>query len=151
MNGLRITRTIRPANQEKVLYTAGLYVNDSLKVPVGQVYDIGLEIITDHPVDHVLITDPLPAGFEAVDNSFQTSTPYFKARGDRWTAGYQTTYKDRILAYGDKLNPGVYTLHYLVRSVTPGTFNYPGAEAHLQYAPEEFGRSASTTLVVEEK
>ncbi len=151
LNGLRVTRTIRPANAENALYTTGLYASDSLKVTVGQVYDIGLEIIADHAVDHVVITDPLPAGFEAVDDSFQTSTPYFKAKGDSWQVGYQTLYKDRVVAFGDKLNPGVYTLHYLVRSVTPGTFVYPGAEAHLQYAPEEFGRSASTTLIVEEK
>ena len=151
LNGLRITRSLRPANQEQTLHTTGLYAVDSLKVPVGQVYDVGLEIITDHPVDQVVITDPLPAGFEAVDDSFQTSTPYFKAKGDSWQVNYQTIYKDRIVAFGDRLNPGVYTLHYLVRSVTPGTFVYPGAEAHLQYTPEEFGRSASTTLIVEDK
>ena len=151
LNGLRITRSLRPANQEQTLHTTGLYAVDSLKVPVGQVYDVGLEIITDHPVDQVVITDPLPAGFEAVDDSFQTSTPYFKAKGDSWRVNYQTIYKDRIVAFGDRLNPGVYTLHYLVRSVTPGTFIYPGAEAHLQYTPEEFGRSASTTLIVADK
>jgi alpha-2-macroglobulin len=150
LNGLRITRSLRPANQEQPITTIGLYAIDSLKVPVGQVYDVGLEIITDHPVDRVVITDPLPAGFEAVDNSFQTSTPYFKAKGDNWQVNYQTIYKDRIVAFGDRLNPGVYTLHYLVRSVTPGTFIYPGAEAHLQYAPEEFGRSAATSLIVED-
>jgi hypothetical protein len=149
LNGLRVTRTIRPANQEKALYTTGLYAVDDLKLPVGQVFDIGVEVITDRPVDHVVITDPLPAGLEAVDDSFQTSTPYFKARGDSWQVSYQTLHHDRIVAFGNKLNPGVYTLHYLVRSVTPGTFVYPGAEAHLQYAPEEFGRSASTTLVLE--
>ena len=151
LNGLRVTRTLRPANGDKVLYKTGLFVTDPLKVPPGQVYDVGLEIITDHPVDHVVITDPLPAGFEAVDNSFQTSTPYFQAKGDSWQLAYQTIYKDRVVAYGDRLEPGVYTLHYLVRSVTPGTFLYPGAEAHLQYAPEEFGRSASSTLEVSEK
>ncbi|QZZ20770.1 alpha-2-macroglobulin family protein [Leptothermofonsia sichuanensis E412] len=151
VNGLRVTRTIRPANQDKVLFRTGLYAPDPLKVPAGQVYDVGLEIITDHPVNHVLITDPLPAGFEAVDNSFQTSTPYFEAKGDSWQLAYQTIYKDRVVAYGDKLDPGVYTLHYLVRSVTPGTFVYPGSEAHLQYAPEEFGRSASSILEVTEK
>jgi uncharacterized protein YfaS (alpha-2-macroglobulin family) len=151
LNGLRVTRTIRPANEEKVLYKTGLFAPDPLSLPVGQVYDVGLEIITDHPVDHVVITDPLPAGLEAVDNNFQTTTPYFKAQGDSWQLRYQTIYKDRIVAYGDKLNPGVYTLHYLVRSITPGTFVYPGAEAHLQYAPEEFGRSASTVLTVAEK
>jgi uncharacterized protein YfaS (alpha-2-macroglobulin family) len=151
LNGLRVTRTIRPASADKELYRTGLFAVDSLKLPAGQVFDIGLEVITDHPVDHVVITDPLPAGLEAVDDSFQTSTPYFKAKGDSWQVGYQTLYKDRVVAFGDKLNPGVYTLHYLVRSVTPGTFVYPGAEAHLQYAPEEFGRSASTTLVIEEQ
>ncbi len=58
---------------------------------------------------------------------------------------------DRIIAYSDHLDPGVYSLHYLVRSVTPGTFIYPGAKVYLQYAPEEFGRSADSTLVLEEK
>jgi uncharacterized protein YfaS (alpha-2-macroglobulin family) len=151
LNGLRITRTIRPANQEKALYRTGLVAPDPLKLPAGQVYDVGLEVITDHPVDHVIVTDPLPAGFEAVDNSFQTSTPYFQAQGDSWQLAYQAIYKDRVVAYSDRLDPGVYTLHYLVRSVTPGTFVYPGAEAHLQYAPEEFGRSAAATLEVTEK
>lgn len=151
LNGLRVTRTLRPANQDKVLFRTGLFAPDPLTVPVGQVYDIGLEVITDHPVDHVVITDPLPAGFEAIDNSFQTTTPYFQAQGDSWQLGYQTIHRDRVVAFGDRLNPGVYTLHYLVRSVTPGTFLYPGAEARLQYAPEEFGRSAAATLVVSGK
>ena len=106
LNGLRVTRTIRPANEDKVLYKTGLYAPDPLTVPVGQVYDIGLEIITDHPVDHVVVTDPLPAGFEAVDNSFQTTTPYFQAQGDSWQLGYQTIYHDRVVAFGDKLDPG---------------------------------------------
>lgn len=150
LNGLRVSRTIRPANQDKILYQTGLYAPEPLEVAVGQVFDIGLEIITDRRVDHVLITDPLPAGFEAVDNSFQTTTPYFRARGDSWQLKFQTIYRDRVLAFGDQLAPGVYTLHYLVRSVTPGTFQYPGAEARLQYAPDEFGRSASATLVVRE-
>jgi alpha-2-macroglobulin len=95
-----------------------------------------------------LITDPLPAGFEAVDTSFQTATPYFQAQQDSWQINYQTIYRDRIVAYADHLEAGVYNLHYLVRSVTPGTFLWPGAEVHLQYAPEEFGRSASSTLMV---
>lgn len=146
--GLRVTRSIRPANQESVIRTIGLYAPDPLKLPAGQVYDIGLELITDHAVNHLVITDPLPAGFEAVDNSLQTSTPYFQAQGDSWQLGFKALYRDRVVAYGNRLEPGVYTMHYLVRSVTPGTFLYPGAEAHLQYAPEEFGRSAASTLEI---
>jgi uncharacterized protein YfaS (alpha-2-macroglobulin family) len=101
-------------------------------------------------VDHLVITDPLPAGLEAVDATFQTSTQYYQARRDSWQIDYQTIYKDRVVAYADHLAAGVYSFHYLVRSVTPGTYAWPGAEVHLQYAPEEFGRTASSTLIVSE-
>ncbi|WP_367142205.1 alpha-2-macroglobulin [Moorena sp. SIO1F2] len=148
-NGLRVNKTIRPANQEKVLRKIGLYaLKDPLTVPAGQVFDIGVEVITDHPVDHVVIEDPLPAGLEAVDTSFQTATPYFQAQQDSWQIDYQKIHRDRIVAYADRLEAGVYNLHYLVRSVTPGTYLWPPAQAHLNYAPEEFGRSASSTLVI---
>lgn len=150
-NGLRVTREIQAANSEEVLRQIGLFASDDpLELPPGQVYDIGLEIITDHPVDHVVITDPLPAGLEAVDTSFQTSTKAVQAQRDSWEIGYQTIYADRVVAYASRLDAGVYRLHYLARSVTPGTFRWPGAQAHLQYAPEEFGRSASTLLEVKE-
>ena len=150
-NGLRVSREIRPANEEKVLGRQELRAPEQpLTVGSGQVFDIGLEIVTDRPVDRVVIADPLPAGFEAVDGSFQTSTPAVQAQANSWQIGYQTIYRDRVVAYADRLEPGVYTLHYLVRSVTPGTFLWPGSDVHLQYAPEEFGRSASTTLVVKE-
>ncbi|VXD16882.1 conserved exported hypothetical protein [Planktothrix serta PCC 8927] len=149
LNGLRITRTIRPANEDKILQTIDLNSpKQLLKVEPGQVFDIGLDIITDHPVDQVMITDPLPAGFEAIDASFKTSNLALQAQKSSWNINYQTIYKDRIIAYSNRLEPGIYQLHYLVRSVTPGEYLWPGAEAKLQYTPEEFGRSASTTLLV---
>ena len=151
LNSLRVTRSLHPANDKKVLQQFGLFApNQPVSLTPGQVFDIGVEVITDHPVDHVLITDPLPAGLEAIDASFQTSTPFFQAQSDSWQITYQTIHRDRIFAYADHLEPGVYTLHYLVRSVTPGTFLWPGTEAHLQYAPEEFGRAAAATLKVGE-
>ncbi len=73
-NGLRVSREISNVNEEKVLQKLSLYAFDKpLTLESGQVFDIGLEIIADHPVDHVIIKDPLPAGFEAVDASFQTA------------------------------------------------------------------------------
>ncbi|MBV9972194.1 MAG: Ig-like domain-containing protein [Candidatus Eremiobacteraeota bacterium] len=148
LSGLRVTRTVRRANEETVLAQMGLSKPSAATLAPAAVYDIGLEIISDHPVDHVMITDPLPAGLEAVDTAFETSTPYFQAKADSWQIDYQTIYKDRIFAYADHLGPGIYSLHYLVRSVTSGTFAWPGAEAHLEFAPEEFGRSAATTLTI---
>jgi hypothetical protein len=149
-NGLRITRLIHPANQTETITQMGLQaIEKPWKTQPGQVFDVELEVITDHPIDHVVVSDPLPAGLEAIDTSFQTSTPYFQAKADSWAIEYQTIYRDRIMAYASHLEAGVYTLHYLVRSITPGTFLYPGAEAHMQYAPEEFGRSASAMVTID--
>ncbi|WP_353932737.1 alpha-2-macroglobulin [Okeanomitos corallinicola TIOX110] len=150
--GLRVTREISKVNDEKVIQKTGMYAFDKpLILQPGEVFDIGLEIIADHPIDHLVIKDPLPAGFEAVDQSFQTATPALQAKADSWQIGYKTIYKDRIVSYADHLEAGVYSLHYLVRSVTPGTFLWPGAEVYLQYAPEEFGRSADSIVILEEK
>ncbi len=148
LNGLRISRRVYPANQSEALHQFGLAAAEETALPVGQVFDVGLEIIADHPVNHVIITDPLPAGLEAVDTTFQTVAGAVQAQADSWQIGYQQIYSDRILAYSDHLDAGVYSLHYLVRSVTPGTFLWPGATAQLQYAPEEFGRTTAATLLV---
>jgi len=150
LNGLRVVRQVRRANEEEVLRTTGLYdLDQPFEVEAGQVFDVALEIITDHPVDHVVITDPLPAGFEAVNTEFQTANQAVQAESDSWQIDYQQVYKDRVVAYGDRLTPGIYEVHYLARSVTPGSYLWPGAEAHLQYAPEEFGRNASSRLLVD--
>ncbi|WP_017653700.1 alpha-2-macroglobulin family protein [Fortiea contorta] len=151
-NGLRVTREIRQVGETKVLRKLGLYaLEQPLTLAPGKVFDIGLEIIADHPVEHVVINDPLPAGLEAVDASFQTATSALQAKADSWQLGFKNIHSDRIIAYADTLEPGVYRLHYLVRSVTPGTFLWPGAQVHLQYAPEEFGRVADSTLILEER
>lgn len=70
LNGLRITRRVYSANQTEVLHRFGLEATEETSLPVGQVFDVSLEIIADHPVDHVIITDLLPAGLEAVDTTF---------------------------------------------------------------------------------
>jgi alpha-2-macroglobulin len=149
LNGLRVTRYLRLANQAEVLATFGLAAAaEPITVEAGQVFDVGVEVIADHPVNHVVIDDLLPAGFEAVDTQFQTSTAYFQPLQDSWEIDYQTIHRDRISSYASSLDPGVYNLHYLVRAITPGTYTWPGAEAHLQYAPEEFGRTTAAKLVV---
>ena len=102
----------------------------------------------DHPVDRLVIDDPLPAGFEAVDTSFRTALQAIVPQSNSWQIDTSQIYRDRVVAYAQHLEPGVYDLHYLVRSVTPGTFAWPGAHVYLKDAPEEFGRSAGTLLEI---
>jgi uncharacterized protein YfaS (alpha-2-macroglobulin family) len=149
MEGIRIDRKLHPVNNQSVLATIGFTATKAaLTLPAGQVYDVELVIVADHPLDQVVITDPLPAGMEAVDSSFKTATPYFQPLASAWDIDYTEIYRDRVVAFADRLGPGVYSFHYLARTVTPGTFLWPGADAHLEFAPEQFGRTASSTLRV---
>jgi uncharacterized protein YfaS (alpha-2-macroglobulin family) len=149
LNGLRVTRVVREANTAPVLATMGLSAPaSSLTVAPARVFDIELQIISDHPVERVLITDPLPAGFEAVDTTFATTSKALKLPETSWSIGDQRIRSDRIEAYADRLDAGIYRLHYLARTVTPGTFSWPGATAKLVDRPDEFGRSASSVVIV---
>jgi uncharacterized protein YfaS (alpha-2-macroglobulin family) len=152
--GLRIDRILRPAASQTPVAGFGLALPAGpATVIAGRVFDVEDRIISDHPVEDVVITDPLPAGFEAIDQSFRTSAPLGPNAdaGDDLVLDYQSIYRDRVLSFARHLEPGSYAIHYLVRSVTPGTFVWPGASVALQYAPEEFGRTADSQLVVTAK
>jgi hypothetical protein len=72
---LRVTRIVHPAGAATSLATMGLaLLPQPVALHAAQVFDIELQVITDHPIDRVQITDPLPAGIEAVDTSFKTNT-----------------------------------------------------------------------------
>ena len=147
--GLRVIRSLSDAGASTPLATMDLApVATPVSVAAGRVFDVGVRVIADHPVDRLIIEDPLPAGFEAVDTSFKTSSAAVLPQSDSWQIDSQTIFKDRVVAFASHLGPGIYEVHYLVRSVTPGDYRWPGARAYLQNAPEEFGRSASTTLTV---
>ena len=147
--GIRIDRIVRPAGSGDPLASFGLAIpTGPTSVVAGHVFDVEDRIVTDHPIDNVLVTDPLPAGFEAVDQSFRTASPADVEGTDTWSVDYQSIYKNRIVSFTSHLDAGAYAIHYLVRSVTPGTYAWPGANAQLQFAPEEFGRTAASQLVV---
>jgi uncharacterized protein YfaS (alpha-2-macroglobulin family) len=148
INGLRITRIVRAAGASVELTRMGMATPEQpVTLGAGKVFDMELRIAVDHPVDRVRIVDPLPAGMEAVDAAFATNVGAVP-RGDSWAIDDQQVRFDRVEAYADHLGPGSYAMHVIVRTVTPGTFAWPGAQAYLVDRPEEFGRSAATTLIV---
>jgi uncharacterized protein YfaS (alpha-2-macroglobulin family) len=146
--GLRVDREIRAANTRPILAAMGVGAVTAPTLAAGRIFDVTVRITTDHDVDAVAIDDPLPAGLEAVDASFQTATKFYAPLAGSWSIYGRTIARDRVSAYAAHLATGSYELHYLVRSVTPGTYAWPGAEARLRYAANEFGRTAQTTLTV---
>jgi uncharacterized protein YfaS (alpha-2-macroglobulin family) len=107
----------------------------------------------------IAVTDPIAAGFEAVDGFFRT-TAQDLARdastsdtGDDWMAWMQKggfdhveKFDDRVQLFATRLGAGTHEFSYIVRATTGGTFVVAGTWAEMMYAPETFGRAAMATI-----
>ena len=111
----------------------------------------------------VAVTDPLPAGFEAVESWFATTARSLAAEQDQqgesdndwlswWRRGsfdHVERHDDRVQLFATRLSEGRHDFTYIVRATTAGTFRTAPARAEEMYEPEVFGRTA--THVVEIK
>ncbi|MGE0100904.1 MAG: alpha-2-macroglobulin family protein [Blastocatellales bacterium] len=99
---------------------------------------------------HVALVDPLPAGFEALNPELATTEdlPEGDLRWRRWFE-HQNMRDDRVEAFTTELPGGIYTYVYYARTTTPGIFQVAPAKAEEMYAPETFGRSGSTRVIIE--
>jgi hypothetical protein len=115
----------------------------------------------------VAVTDPLPAGLEAVESWFATTAGDLRAQQDRQSSerggdderGWQSWWRgggfdhverhdDRIQLFATRLSEGVHTFSYIARAMTAGTFRTAPARAEEMYTPEVFGRTATTTIEI---
>ena len=113
---------------------------------------------------YVAVSDPLPAGFEAVDSWFQTTAAQVAKQDDdqdpdaaerswldvwrRGTFDHVERHDDRVLLFATRLAEGHHEFSYVVRATTAGAFQIAPARAEEMYAPEVFGRTASSSVEV---
>ena len=112
----------------------------------------------------VAVTDPLPAGFEAVESWFETTKSSLAQQtlqyGERsqqtswrrnWGVGYfdhVERHDDRLQLFATSLSEGSHTFSYVVRATTSGTFRTAPTRVEEMYSPEIFGRTGSTQIEV---
>jgi uncharacterized protein YfaS (alpha-2-macroglobulin family) len=115
----------------------------------------------------VAVTDPLPAGFEAVESWFSTTASDLRAQQDRqrnerdlgdgsdWENWFRSggfdhveRHDDRVQLFATRLSEGVHEFSYIVRATTAGTFRTAPARAEEMYTPEIFGRTGTTVVEV---
>jgi uncharacterized protein YfaS (alpha-2-macroglobulin family) len=113
----------------------------------------------------VAVTDPLPAGFEAVESWFATTARDLASQQDRHTneggdasnwrnwwrySGFDRVerHDDRIQLFATRLAEGLHEFSYIVRATTAGTFRTAPARAEEMYEPEVFGRTATTMIEI---
>jgi hypothetical protein len=110
---------------------------------------------------HVALTDPLPAGFEAMNPALavtgsipqspeEIDTPRMRYWWWHWTwYEHQNLRDQRAEAFASLLWEGVHEYTYVARATTPGTFVAPPPRAEEMYSPEVFGRGATEWVVIE--
>ena len=111
----------------------------------------------------VAVTDPLPAGVEAVESWFATTAADvnkgapdddpsdeggWQAAWRRGTFDHVERHDDRVLLFATRLSEGHHEFSYVVRAITAGTFQTAPASAEEMYAPEIFGRTNTRTIEV---
>ena len=109
----------------------------------------------------VAVSDPLAAGFEAVDGWFKTTAADLgrdasaqssdASFADWWRRGgfdFIEKFDDRVALFATRLSEGRHEFSYVVRATTAGTFTASGTWAEEMYAPEVNGRSAPTTVTI---
>jgi len=127
-------------------------------VKAGTLIVVTLQVVVPKESLYVVIHDPLPAGFEAVNSSFLTESEekerklaeLEEAENGPWWEGFNhiELYDDRVLLFADSLRAGIHTHRYLARALTFGQFLLPGTKAEEMYAPEVFGRSAEQSVKI---
>ena len=149
-----------------------------ISAPEGSLVRVRLRITVAAQRQFVALTDPLPAGLEAVDLSLRTTgqlpgpgaaTPEHAESEDgeaessyypwgwyygSWDAGWWSPFDhrelrdDRVVYVATVLWAGRYTATYVARATTPGTFMRPPAHAEEMYNPAVQGRSDGGVFTV---
>ncbi|WP_246710720.1 alpha-2-macroglobulin family protein [Mesorhizobium sp. RMAD-H1] len=102
----------------------------------------------------VLVTDLLPAGFQIDNPSLVSSADLknFEWLGQTDTAHSEFRYDRFVAAFnGDASSPREFTVAYVVRAVTPGTYAHPAASVEDMYRPELSARTATGMMEVRGK
>ncbi len=141
---------------ERDYYTLDGQKADVSKPKQNQRFVVVLKMTEPQPqFGRVIVADYLPAGFE-IDN------PHLVSSGDAGTLSWITDVAepvnsefrdDRFTAAFDRTkdSPPVFTVAYVVRAVSPGTYVLPQAKVEDMYRPDRFGRTATGTVEISAK
>ncbi len=128
------------------------------EIKAGSLVMVTVDVVLPQERLFVVVDDPLPAGFEAVNPRFLTESEERqraldqREEGDeeRWWEGFGHVEMrdDRVLLFAESLTAGLHTRRYLARARTFGTFLLPGTQVSEMYAPEVFGRASENTVTI---
>ena len=123
----------------------------------GDLVEVQLTLNVPEESWYVVVDDPLPAGFEALNERLGTTShiaSLYEEPVYYWQDyGYnrKEVRDDRVTFFMTVLPPGTRTLTYLVRATTGGEFVALPAQAYPMYEPEVWSRSESSRCQISDR
>jgi alpha-2-macroglobulin len=123
---------------------------------------VELTVIAPNDLIYAIVSDPIPAGAEAIDPSLETTSPSLAAGRSAWAGatssaigagGYfnRIEYRDeRVVFYADYLPAGTYQYTYYLQANIPGVYQVMPTVAYQQFFPEVFGRTDGLRFMITE-
>jgi hypothetical protein len=136
------------------------YRNPLSELTVGEDVMVRVTLLIPDDRRYVLVEDYLPAGLEAQNFTFETTSRAQAELVDEamdWDApgfvyvSHRELRDDRVAFFIDYVSEGVYELYYVARATTPGTFKVRPTHIEEMYFPDVFGRSEGYEIVVKAK
>jgi uncharacterized protein YfaS (alpha-2-macroglobulin family) len=154
-NGFRVERSYAPYVEQGSRPAATTF-------KAGDLVRVTLTFSLTKERRFVGVTDPLPAGFEAVESWFASTARSLSNDQDRQTdpeeswmswwerGGFDHVERrdDRIELFATRLSEGIHSFAYIVRATTAGTFRTAPARAEEMYSPEIWGRTGTAIIEV---
>jgi len=135
--------------QPEALENRIVYSEVPLAGPVqsGDVVVVRLTVSSTEAQQYLQIEDPIPAGFEFVE---QENLYELKSRPPWWEFYYteREFHDDRAAMFSTKFKRGQERFHYLLKAVTPGTFQASPARVLPMYEPSRQASTRSATVTV---
>ena len=131
-------------------------------IEAGKEVRVELTIVAPSDGVYVVVTDPIPAGTEAVDPGLLTTAADQGGRIQRVDEEYHYGYwgwwhfnnieyrDDRVVFSSEFLPAGTYQYSYTLQTTIPGTYQVLPATARLEFFPDVFGRSDGLLLQIVE-
>lgn len=126
-----------------------VYTEQPIQGPVktGDVVEVRLTVSATGDEQYLQIEDPIPAGFEFVQ---QESLYQLKQRPDWWDFYYtrREFHDDRAALFSTTFRRGQGQFHYLLKAVEPGTYQANPARVLPMYEPARQSSTRSMTLAI---
>jgi uncharacterized protein YfaS (alpha-2-macroglobulin family) len=117
---------------------------------VGDVVVVRLTTQLKDDSNHLMVSDSLPAGFEALNSRFATVGTTGIKQTEEWGT-YREMHDDRVDFASEYSSQGQYVHEFTMRAIAVGTFARPPTVAELMYEPTTRAQTALTMIEVKAK